>query len=457
MPYIGNIPATQFTALTYQDLTGESGTSFTLDTSVGSAQDIEVFVNNVRQEPGVAYTISGGTTLNMTGTVSATDDFYVVFQGKAVGTITHPSDSALQATTGTFSGDLTVDTDTLHVDSTNDRVGIGTTSPQKTFVVSNAGAAGLEIAPETRSATVGTSLLSFNRSGSAYVRADYDASEHLMFISGSEKARINSSGNVGIGNDSPETILHATASSAIIRLTSDTSGTSGVDFGDSDDTNIGRLLYDNSDNSMRFTTNTSEQMRIDSNGTLIINDTGRVLGCPMHLTYDGANEQGICIENIANSTSGAAIRFIDSGGTFNSGGIYFATSNNVLYSTTSDYRLKENVTATWDATTRLKQLNPVRFNFISDAATTVDGFLAHEVQTVVPEAIIGTHNAVETWTQRQIDNGEAPDGTSVGDNKLDEDGNTVPMYQGIDQSKLVPLLVKTIQELEARITALETA
>ena len=108
MPYIGNIPATQFAALTYQDLTGGSGTSFTLDTSVGSAQDIEVFVNNVRQEPGVAYTISGGTTLNMTGTIASTDDFYVVFQGKAVGTITHPSDSALQATTGTFSSNVTV-------------------------------------------------------------------------------------------------------------------------------------------------------------------------------------------------------------------------------------------------------------------------------------------------------------------------------------------------------------
>ena len=101
------------------------------------------------------------------------------------------------------------------------------------------------------------------------------------------------------------------------------------------------------------------------------------------------------------------------------------------YNTSSDYRLKENVVAEWDATTRLKQLNPVRFNFIADADTTVDGFLAHEVQDIVPEAISGTHNEV------------------------DDEGN--PVYQGIDQSKLVPLLVKTIQELEARITALETA
>tara|TARA_R110002072_G_scaffold218300_1_gene376037 strand:- start:79 stop:963 length:885 start_codon:yes stop_codon:yes gene_type:complete len=99
------------------------------------------------------------------------------------------------------------------------------------------------------------------------------------------------------------------------------------------------------------------------------------------------------------------------------------------YTTSSDYRLKENVNYTWDATTRLKQLKPARFNFIADADTIVDGFLAHEAQAVVPESVVGTHNEVD-------DNGAA-------------------VMQGIDQSKLVPLLVKTILELEARITALE--
>ena len=80
------------------------------------------------------------------------------------------------------------------------------------------------------------------------------------------------------------------------------------------------------------------------------------------------------------------------------------------------------------ATARLKQLNPVNFEWISDG-TRVDGFLAHEAQAIVPESVIGTKDA------------------------LDEEGN--PDYQGIDQAKLVPLLVATIQELEARITALE--
>ena len=81
----------------------------------------------------------------------------------------------------------------------------------------------------------------------------------------------------------------------------------------------------------------------------------------------------------------------------------------------------------------------------------MDGSLANEAQTVVPEAVSATHNEVEVWK----DGEELPDGVSAGDNKLDDDGNTIPVMQGIDQSKLVPLLVKTIQELEARITALE--
>lgn len=100
----------------------------------------------------------------------------------------------------------------------------------------------------------------------------------------------------------------------------------------------------------------------------------------------------------------------------------------VTYATSSDYRLKENVSDMTGATARLKQLKPKRFDWIGNAeAGTQDGFLAHEVSSIVPEAITGTKDAV------------------------DADGN--PEYQGIDQSKLVPLLIKTIQELEARLTA----
>ena len=87
MAYLGLSPAVQTTAMAYQDLTGGTGTSFTLDHPAGNAAEIEVFVNNVRQEPTVAYTVSG-TSLSMTGSIVATDDFYVNFQGKALVTST---------------------------------------------------------------------------------------------------------------------------------------------------------------------------------------------------------------------------------------------------------------------------------------------------------------------------------------------------------------------------------
>ena len=127
------------------------------------------------------------------------------------------------------------------------------------------------------------------------------------------------------------------------------------------------------------------------------------------------------------------------------------SGSSTSFITSSDYRLKENVDYTWDATTRLKQLKPARFNFISDATNTLrDGFLAHEVSSIVPEAIIGAKDATIA-EELYVVGDYLPDGKSIGDVKV----AAGPDYQGIDQAKLVPLLVKTIQELEARITVLE--
>ncbi len=141
------------------------------------------------------------------------------------------------------------------------------------------------------------------------------------------------------------------------------------------------------------------------------------------------------------------------------------------FNTSSDYRLKENVSYNFDATTRLKQLKPARFNFKADTDTTVDGFIAHEVSSIVPEAVSGNKDATKTLNN-VIKNA---DGSFFKQNISEEDWiihkekgtfandttwvatHTMPDYQGIDQSKLVPLLVKTIQELEARITTLENA
>jgi len=168
--------------------------------------------------------------------------------------------------------------------------------------------------------------------------------------------------------------------------------------------------------------------------------------------------------------------------TSNSAHIEFRNTNGLIgtiktsgtstsFNTSSDYRLKENVDYTWDATTRLKQLKPARFNFISDEDNTlVDGFLAHEVSSVVPEAISGTKDATETLSNAVV----MPNGISVASGITEAEwtagkadgtypadttwtaSHTQDVWQSIDQSKLVPLLVKTIQELEARITALES-
>jgi hypothetical protein len=134
---------------------------------------------------------------------------------------------------------------------------------------------------------------------------------------------------------------------------------------------------------------------------------------------------GMTIED--DSTNTGFILFAQSDGT--SVGSITRSGTSTSYSTSSDYRLKENVVAMTGALDRVDQLNPSRFNFIADADTTVDGFLAHEVADVVPEAITGEKDAVN------------------------EEGN--PIYQGIDQSKLVPLLVGAIQELRAEIEQLK--
>ena len=123
------------------------------------------------------------------------------------------------------------------------------------------------------------------------------------------------------------------------------------------------------------------------------------------------------------------------------------------YTTSSDYRLKENVQPLSSATSRTLALNPCTFEWIDDADNNlIEGFIAHEVQAIVPDAVVGEKDAMTAPTL-YLEGEELPEGVSVGDIKV----ASAPHYQTIDQSKLIPILVKTIQELEARITALESA
>lgn len=178
------------------------------------------------------------------------------------------------------------------------------------------------------------------------------------------------------------------------------------------------------------------------------------------VAIDGGSTNGYYnLELRNNSNNNYAVAF-KSGGSIV--GSITTFSNATQYNTSSDYRLKENVEPMTGSIDRLKELKPSRFNFIADATTTVDGFLAHEVSDIVPEAITGEKDATKEEEYE------------VTPAVLDDDGNvvteavmgtrTVPDYQGIDQSKLTPLLTSALQEaiekiesLEARIDALENA
>ncbi len=351
--------------------------------------------------------------------------------------------------------------------------------------------------------------------------------------SADEKMRVLSDGKVGIGVSAPDRELTVGGvSNARIGILSNDNvvGASQLQFGDPDNSQIGRIYYEHSDNSMRFHTNNTEATRIDSSGNLLVGTTtsgyklnvngisnfngysnwtsgsellwnGGDIGITnsgqsmlfktyssgslnerMRINQNGNIQIATTTESgrlhIASSTFAGTdplVVFSDASGTTCGSIDLNASGNTVAYVTSSDYRLKENVNYNFDATTRLKQLKPARFNFIADADTTVDGFIAHEVSSVVPEAISGEKDATKTKEKVVVN----ANGNVIAENieqadweagKIaDENGNTqyptdstweatkvVPVYQGIDQSKLVPLLVKTIQELEGRITALET-
>jgi hypothetical protein len=280
---------------------------------------------------------------------------------------------------------------------------------------------------------------------------------HLSFKTGeggvsvaTERMRITPNGKVGIGTTTPDsytsdTLVISSGDQGGMTLVSANNVENYISWADGTSgaaqLQAGFIGYNHDSNYLRLGTTATERMRIDASGNLLVGTTNTSLGIGNTNTGFQVENNGTFLASRADNVAGSLNRNNDgfiltvrrSG---NEVGTIGVTSSSTSYNTSSDYRLKENVSYTFDATTRLKQLKPARFNFISDADKTVDGFLAHEVSSIVPEAITGTKDAV-------ADNGD-------------------PIHQCIDQSKLVPLLVKTIQEqqtvieaLEARITALE--
>ena len=394
-----------------------------------------------------------------------------------------------------MTGDIAFDTTTLKIDSSNNRVGIGTASPDELLVIdgaakirgtnklsftntsdqtyihapaSNTLAFGAGSAERMRLASDGDFFLNTTSAmdncfasfqdgnngeamfgisakddsnvgirfgvGTTRKWVNYrDTSDNLIWYSNAnsaERMRIRSDGGVGIGNTG--------YSSTILSLHNGT-GRSTLIYGDSGDANCDISLRDNSSsqnivygatgNNHVFKKDTTEVMRITSGGQVLIAHTSAVGSHNEKLGIDCDQAAGYGIFVSGDSSTGGssnitAMRFYDSGSSAGIVGSIIFNDTVTAFNTSSDYRLKENITYSWDATTRLKQLKPARFNFIKNKDKTMDGFLAHEVSSIVPEAVSG-----------------------------EKDGEEM---QELDQSKLVPLLVKTVQELEARITELES-
>ena len=188
----------------------------------------------------------------------------------------------------------------------------------------------------------------------------------------------------------------------------------------------GGLVLKNTNNegiSFRVGTGTSAAKRaaITTSGAFIIPDattpSDTSAGVRLQSTATGSSIFSVG----ATASETTLIEFINTNGTV---GTIKVSGSATSFNTSSDYRLKENEVEISDGITRLKQLKPYRFNFKANAGQTLDGFFAHEVQAIVPDAVSGTKDGVE--------------------------------MQGIDQSKLVPLLSAALKEAVAKIETLET-
>ena len=400
------------------------------------------------------------------------------------------------------------------------RVLIGTTTEghasADNLTIASSASTGITIRSGTSSE--GNIFFSDGTSGASeyagFITYDHSNNSLRFTTNASERMRIDSSGQVGMGTTSPAQQagrglhIHGT-DQARIKLTNATSGATandGFDIIQESDMDIHILNHENM--AMKFGTNDAEKMRITSDGNLAIGDTtanrrlqvtngttagtnlqlkstndsaglqcvpssgdtfeyqaasvglyvaynrtdnrtdlfvdgiGRVFtGGPtsnqavgtsaqFQVSFSKQTEFGIlCRHNDNNTGGGGPMIFQNVNG--GSIGSISSTGSIVAYNTSSDYRLKENVVAISDGITRLKTLKPSRFNWIIDETNTpVDGFLAHEVTSAVPEAVTGEKDAVN------------------------EDNSIKP--QQIDQAKLVPLLTAALQEAVTKIETLET-
>ena len=263
---------------------------------------------------------------------------------------------------------------------------------------------------------------------------------------------------IGLGTTSPSVPLH---------LSSGISGTSGLGatyVRIATTTNSGRNLHINlTDDSywvvdsgtygIKLNTGTAnEGVNIDGSGQVGIGGIPSGGYLHVHGDMDNTGSYGIKVEAAGSdgSSVGYMMAFIDENDDVVGSVTTSSSGNSTAYNTSSDYRLKENEVSISDGISRINRLKPYRFNWKKNADKTVDGFFAHEVSGIVPEAITGEKDAVSEDVL-YAEGDSMPEGKEVGDVKTASE----PIYQGIDQSKLVPLLVAAVQELSAKVEEVE--
>lgn len=289
--------------------------------------------------------------------------------------------------------------------------------------------------------------------GDTNTQIRFPAADTISFeTNGSERGRIDSSGRVLVGTTAGQgtnalqieqsaggfvSLRRAEAATAI----TDGEDLGGIEFQDNAGNVYARILGEAdgtagaNDFPGRITFSTTidagssptERVRITNGGSVFFgvtaNPSGASGGSGFVVESNGRRTLYTATTTTAEASLAAFFNPNGQVGSINTSG------TSTIFATSSDYRLKENLVSLDGAIDRLKGLPVHRFNFIADPSKTVDGFLAHEVADVVPEAVIGKKDAVD-------DNGS-------------------PVYQGIDQSKLVPLLTAALQDAISRIEALE--
>ena len=296
------------------------------------------------------------------------------------------------------------------------------------------------------------SILNATTSSGLVTSADNSGSLQLATNNGTTAVTIDTSQNVGIGITTPQQTLHVNnASSPRIKLTNSTTGTGSTDGSEISifdaDTSL-RIINRESANIL-FGTSDTERMRITSGGNLLINTTTQFTtgGFSPRVTLN-APADGFAIPSIGNGYIGYLIQ---ASGSHNYYPAYFLNSGNngigniqcsttsTSFNTSSDYRLKDEITPMTGALAKVSALKPVTYKWKIDGSDG-QGFIAHELAEVVPDAVSGEKDATEMVDIKD------EDGKVIGQ-------ETKPVYQGIDTSFLVATLTAAIQELNAKVDA----